>query len=216
MVLRSDRTGPRETFRDPAKSFHFRDLIDKDDIVAIQSSDYPSELDADVTLSNHKRVRIRALHRCEERPIRELYARLSPRSRYLRFFSPMPALPDAVVRLLACVDYRRKLALLAEHDGGDGKEVIGLGSFGATDNGDVEVGLVVRDDWQRLRVGTELAERVMQAAEDRGFHRFIASVLTDNVAMRRLLLNVGELVSAKMSGNVSEVVFIRRRRASTA
>jgi RimJ/RimL family protein N-acetyltransferase len=174
-------------------------------------TDYPADLDAYVILSNEKRVRIRALRRCEEQPIRELYARLSPRSRYHRFFSPMPALPDAVVRLLACVDYRRKLALLAEHDSGAGEEVIGLGSFGATEDGDVEVGLVVRDDWQRLRVGTELAERVMRAAEDRGFHRFIANVLTDNVAMRRLLKNVGEIVSAKMCGNVSEIAFTRRR-----
>jgi RimJ/RimL family protein N-acetyltransferase len=128
----------------------------------------------------------------------------------------MPALPDAVVRLLACVDYRRKLALLAEYNDGGREEVIGLGSFGATDEGDVEVGLVVRDDWQRLRVGTELAERVMQAAEERGFKRFIACVLSDNIAMRRLLRTVGEIVSAKMSGNVSEVVFIRKRHTSTA
>jgi RimJ/RimL family protein N-acetyltransferase len=177
---------------------------------------YPCDLSTYVTLSNQKRVRIRALRRCEERPIRELYARLSPRSRYQRFFSPMPALPDAVVRLLACVDYRRKLALLAEYDSGGGEEVIGLGSFGATDDGHVEVGLVVRDDWQRLRVGTELARRVMQAAEARGFHRFIASVLSENIAMRRLLRNVGEIVSARMDGNVSEIVFIRRRHASTA
>jgi RimJ/RimL family protein N-acetyltransferase len=177
---------------------------------------YPADLDDYVILSNQKRVRIRALRRCEERPIRELYARLSPRSRYQRFFSPMPSLPDPVVRLLACVDYRRKLALLAEHDDGAGEEVIGLGSFGATEEGDVEVGLVVRDDWQRLRVGTELAERVMQAAEDRGFHRFIANVLSDNVAIRRLLRNVGEIVSAKMCGNVSEIAFIRRRRVSPA
>src|SRR5262245_26863958 len=180
------------------------------------TTDYPTEFDDDVVLTNQKRVRIRALRRCEERPIRELYARLSPRSRYQRFFSPMPALPDAVVRLLACVDYRRKLALLAEHDSGNGEEVIGLGSFGATEDGSVEVGLVVRDDWQRMRVGTELAERVLQAAEDRGFHRFMASMLSDNIAMRRLLRNVGEIVSAKMCGNVSEVVFIRRRHASTA
>jgi RimJ/RimL family protein N-acetyltransferase len=179
-------------------------------------NDYPGDLSTYVTLSNQKRVRIRALRRCEEGPIRELYARLSPRSRYQRFFSPMPALPDAVVQLLACVDYRRKLALLAEYDGGAGEEVIGLGSFGATDDGDVEVGLVVRDDWQRLRVGTELAERVMQAAEERGFHRFMANVLSENIAMRRLLRKVGEIVSARMSGNVSEVVFTRKRQTSTA
>ena len=36
-----------------------------------------------------------------------LYAQLSPRSRYLRFFSAMPIAPDPLMQMLACVDYRR-------------------------------------------------------------------------------------------------------------
>jgi len=176
---------------------------------------YPTELDDNLTLSNHKRIHIRALRRCEEDPIRNLYARLSPRSRYLRFFSPMPVLPDSLVRLLACVDYRRTLALIAEYDNGNGLEVIGLGSFGAVDDNDVEVALVIRDDWQKLRIGTELARRILQAAEDRGFHRFVVHMHADNVATRRLLKHVGEIVSATMHGAMSEVAFVRRSPAVT-
>jgi len=79
-----------------------------------EPSSYPTELDAHVTLTDQRRVRIRALHSREERPIRVLHARLSPRTRYLRFLSPIPTLPDALVRRLACVDYRRRLAVVAE------------------------------------------------------------------------------------------------------
>jgi hypothetical protein len=50
--------------------------------------------------------------------------------RTLRFLSPLPALPDSVIHLLACVDYRRRLALVAEHDNGHGGEIVGLASFG--------------------------------------------------------------------------------------
>jgi RimJ/RimL family protein N-acetyltransferase len=75
----------------------------------------------------------------------------------------------------------------------------------------VEVGLVVRDDWQRQRLGTELAGRLLQAAEARGFHRFIANVHSDNAAIRRLLRNLGDVVSTKMSGGISEFAFVRRR-----
>jgi hypothetical protein len=53
--------------------------------------------------------------------------------RSLRFFSPLPTLPDHVVRMLACVDYRRQLALVAEHDNGNGREIVGLASFAAID-----------------------------------------------------------------------------------
>ena len=44
-------------------------------------SSYPTDLDAHVTLTDQRRIRLRALHSREERPIRVLHARLSPRTR---------------------------------------------------------------------------------------------------------------------------------------
>src|SRR3979409_1622693 len=81
-----------------------------------ERSSYPTELDAHLTLTDQRQVRIRAFHSREERPIRALQARLSPRTRYLRFLSPIPTLPDALVRRLACVAYRRRLAVVAEEE----------------------------------------------------------------------------------------------------
>jgi RimJ/RimL family protein N-acetyltransferase len=173
------------------------------------SDNDPTELEDDLTLSNDRRLHIRPLGRCEGDAIRAFYARLSPRTRYLRFFSPMPTLPDSVLRLLTCVDQRRSLALVAEDGAADG-EVVGLASFGAIDHDRAEVALVVRDDWQHQGVGLELAGRVMQAAELRGFHRFLVHVTWDNLAIRRLLAHVGKIVSAHASGGVSEIEFVRR------
>jgi RimJ/RimL family protein N-acetyltransferase len=169
---------------------------------------YPADLEADVTLANDRRVHIRPLRPGEDDPIRSFYAHLSPRSRYLRFFSPMPALPDSVVRLLTAVDYRRQLALVAED--GDAGELVALASFGAVDADRAEVALVVRDDWQQQHVGTELATRVLQAAEALGFRRFIVHVTADNTGIRKLLRHVGNVVSANASGGISEIEFVRR------
>ena len=176
---------------------------------------YPTELEHDLTLSNDRHVHIRPLRHCENDAIRAFYARLSPRTRYLRFFSPMPTLPDSVLRLLTCVDHRRSLALVAEDDAGDGG-VVALASFGAVENDLVEVALVVRDDWQRQGVGVELASRVLDAAEVRGYHRFLVNVTSDNLAIRRLLKHVGDVVSAHSSGGVSEIEFVRRQREHVA
>jgi RimJ/RimL family protein N-acetyltransferase len=162
-----------------------------------------------VTLPNQRRLRIRALRPCEERPIRELDARLSRETRYRRFFSAMSTLPDSLIQILARVDHDH-VALVAEHDGADGRRTIALGSFGAVDDVSAEVALVVCDQWQGQRVGTELAQRVLAAAERRGFHRFIAHMLSDNVAIRRLLRHFGELVWTKTSGSVQELAFVRR------
>jgi RimJ/RimL family protein N-acetyltransferase len=170
----------------------------------------PSEPVDDLTPSGSRRLRIRRLRPDEDAIVRELDARLSPGTRYLRFCSPMPALPDSLVRLLVSMDDRRGLSLVAEIDTGDRWEVIGLGSFGAIDNGAVEVGLVVCDEWQGRGVGTILADRVLLSAEDRGFDRFVVHVLSENIPIRRLIRRVGNVVSTTMSGAVSEVTFIRR------
>jgi RimJ/RimL family protein N-acetyltransferase len=177
--------------------------------VPCESDDHPSELEAQLTLPDDRRVRIRPLRRCEDAAIQIFYTRLSPRTRYLRFFSPMPSLPDSVLHLLTRVDCRH-LALVAE-DGTATGEIVALASFGAIDNARGEVALVVRDDWQQQHVGTELALRVMQAAEALGFHRFLVHVAADNFAIRKLLKKIGDVVSARASGGVSEIEFVRRR-----
>jgi GNAT superfamily N-acetyltransferase len=174
---------------------------------------YPGELEDCIVLANHRRLRIRPLRPCEEGPVRELYAHLSPRTRYLRFLSPMPVLPDSVLRLLTAVDYRRRLSLLAEFETAGRAEVVALGSFGAIDDNRAEVGLVVRDDWQHQGIGTALAARVMRAAEARGFDWFVAHVLSENTVIRKLLHRVGDIVSTKTHDGVSEMLFVRRRAA---
>mgnify|MGYP003694359547 CR=1 FL=1 len=141
------------------------------------TAEYPGELECDVTLPDRRQLHIRPLRPDEEGPVRELDARLSMRTRYLRFLSPMPALPDSLLRLLVTVDYRCRLSLIAEVEASGRREVIALGSFGAIDSGTAEVGLVVSDAWQRQGIGTILARAILRAAEDRGFARFVAHLL---------------------------------------
>jgi RimJ/RimL family protein N-acetyltransferase len=174
-------------------------------------SSYPTELDAHVTLTDQRRIRIRALHSREERPIRMLHERLSPRTRYLRFLSPIPTLPDALVRRLAWVDYRRRLAVVAEDEAAGGAGVVALASFSAVDETTAEVAVVVQDDWQRQGIGTALVSTLLDAAEKRGFGRFVATIATDNSIIRRLLDRIGRVVGSHTSLGVSELVFVRRR-----
>ena len=174
------------------------------------SAGYPHELVDEVALPGDRVLRVRPLRRCEDGPVRELYSGLSPATRYLRFFSPMPALPDSLLRLITGVDYRRRLALLAEFPTADGAHVVALANFGATDDGRAEVALVVRDEWQRQGIGTIVADRLLRAAEARGFHRFVAHALWDNRAIRSLLRRVGNVVSTRTCHGVVEVSFVSK------
>src|SRR5262245_34437819 len=114
----------------------------------MSGGEYSTEGNENVTLSNGKRVRIRILRRGEDGPIRELWPHLSPRTRYLRFLSVMSTLPDSLVRRLAAGDDSRAVSFVAEHEADGSAMVVGLANLGAVDDVSVEVGLVVRDDWQ--------------------------------------------------------------------
>src|SRR3954465_1873194 len=121
---------------------------------------YPSELEDHIGLASGELLRIRPLCRGDDLSIRQLYGSLSSETRYRRFFSPMPLLPDPVIRLLSGVDYCRRLSLRGELDTPDGVQVVALGSFAAIDHNTAEVALVVADKWQRQGIGTALALRV--------------------------------------------------------
>lgn len=170
-----------------------------------------SDLTDSITLPGALPLRVRPLRHSDTGLLTEMYDRLSPNTRYLRFFSMMPQLPDSVLDALLNVDCRRRVALVAECDG----TVVGLASFGAIDEDSAEVALVVCDDWQRRRIGTALATRVLAAAERRGFHRFVAHVLSTNDAAKRLLRSVGTVLSWRMHGAVTELVFVRRDASVT-
>jgi acetyltransferase len=171
---------------------------------------YQSEFDDHLTLPNNSRLRTRRLRRCEDRVIRELYRHLSSRTRYLRFSLAMPELPDSLLAILTCVDEHRRLALLAESDTDAGPEVVALSEFVAIDHHTAEVGLVVRDDWQRQGLGTVLAARTLLVAEARGFDRFRAQVHYDNVGVMRLLDRVAVITSMTHRPGVCEITFVRR------
>jgi len=175
---------------------------------------YPSELDTWVTLPNGTRLHVRPLRSGEASTVLDLYDHLSSRTLHQRFHLATRELPEALLRILVDVDYHRRLALVAENATGDDRVVVALANFGAIDEHSVELGLVVRDDWQRQRVGSELAHLVMRAAEDRGFHRFVAHILSDNTAIRRIVKRTGDVLSSKTSGGVTEIAFTRHKPLS--
>jgi RimJ/RimL family protein N-acetyltransferase len=174
------------------------------------SHEYPTDLEAHITLDDRRRIRIRALHVREADPIHTLHARLSPQTRYLRFLSPMPSLPDSFLPLLMSTDYRRHLAVIAEDETAGRDEPVAMASFGAVDDETAEVAVVVQDDWQGHGVGRALVDVLLDAAEDRGFHRFVASMTSENTVMRKLLNRIGRVVASKTASGVCDLAFVRR------
>jgi len=156
-------------------------------------------------LRGGERVLIRPIRREDKQTLLDGLHRLTPESRYRRFFSPMPDLSARQLRYLTEVDHHAHEALIAS-DPSTG-EGIGVARFirSATDPAVAEVAIAVLDDWQGHGLGTALLEALAARAREEGVEYFTASVLTQNSAMLDLLRRLGDTTVVDRAAGVVEL-----------
>jgi GNAT superfamily N-acetyltransferase len=116
---------------------------------------------------------------------------LSPRSRYLRFFTPMEKMSERMLDQMTQVDGRRHVAWLAlTPDEGSGVAVVRY-VRAADDDQSAEVAIAVADDWQRGGLGGELLRQTVDDARLAGLDLLTATTLRENSAAAGLLLATG-------------------------
>jgi RimJ/RimL family protein N-acetyltransferase len=176
-----------------------------------QPAGYPVELEREIALRDGTALRLRPIRPDDAPRLVEYYGQLSAHTAYHRFFTVMKRLPPDWARLLATVDYRRRLALVAERGARDDPELIAVARYEPTDRADTaEVAFVVQDGWQGKGLGTILLRELLDAAAARGIHRFRAFVLADNARMLDLLRRFTDVQEHKLQAGVVEMVFARR------
>ena len=172
---------------------------------------YPRELERAVVSRDGSDLRIRPIRPDDEPRLVDLYGRLSEHTAYQRFFTLMRRLPPSWFHFFANVDYRNRLALVAERDTAAGPELVGVGRYEPTEEeGTAEVALVVQDGWQGRGLGSLLLEDVLSAAQARGIRRFRAYVLADNERMLRLLRTRVHILERKLEEGVVALTFTPR------
>src|SRR6266511_659194 len=165
---------------------------------------YPRELERPVVLRDGAYLRIRPIRPDDEPRLVDLYGRLSRYTVYQRFFTVMRRLPPDWAHFFANVDYRRRLALVAERDTPAGVELVGVGRYEPGEEPDAaEVAFVVEDGWQGLGLGAVLLTDVLRAGVARGIHRFRAFTLADNYRMLRLLSELTDVRERKTEDGVT-------------
>ena len=117
--------------------------------------------------------------------------RLSPESRYRRFFTPTSELSESQLTYLTEVDHHDHEALVAVEPGTD--HGIGVARFirSAEDREVAEVAVAVADSWQGQGVATALLDRLAERARAEGVRRFSAEILAENRPMLELIEEVG-------------------------
>jgi RimJ/RimL family protein N-acetyltransferase len=179
--------------------------------MAAPMTSYPTELEREVILRDGARLRLRPIRPEDQDRLIAFYGRLSQHTAYQRFFTVMKRLPPDWARLLANVDYARRLALLAEHGPADAPELVGVARYEPTDRADTaEIAFVIQDAWQNRGLGTLMLDALLAAAEARGIRRFRAYVLATNARMIDLLVRFTEVVERRTDSGVTELLLTRR------
>jgi RimJ/RimL family protein N-acetyltransferase/nucleotide-binding universal stress UspA family protein len=141
------------------------------------------------TLKDGTRVSVRPLERGDRDLLRAAFARLSPESRYRRFFTNVASLSERDLDYLTDIDHHRHEALVAIEPGTS--EGLGVARFIRTDEGQAELAVTVVDDWQGKGVGGVLLDALADRAREEGIGRFTATVLASNEEARALISRLG-------------------------
>jgi nucleotide-binding universal stress UspA family protein/GNAT superfamily N-acetyltransferase len=141
-----------------------------------------------VTLPDGTAVTIRPIEATDRDALNAGFERLSPESRYRRFFSPMPRLSSHDLDYLTQVDHHDHEALVAVTDAGG---IVGVARFVRTGPEEAEPAIVIADDLQGQGLGTTLIQTLADRAREEGIARFRAPVLAENDAAIALLGSLG-------------------------
>jgi len=151
-------------------------------------------------LSDGTDVRLRLLRASDRDKLAAGFRRLSPQSRYRRFFSPMPKLSDRMLRQLTETDDWDRLAIIAEPIAEDDAGALGVARYARLRDSPetAEASVAVIDEMQRKGLGRLLLTTLVEAARERGIHRFRAIILAENEAGKLLLHSLDEHATARI------------------
>ena len=146
-----------------------------------------------VTLRSGDVVRIRQVRPDDAQALVRAYANLGEQSRYRRFFTVMPQLPESTLKAAVEVDHTDHEALVAVPL--LSAEIVGECRFiRLADQPDTaEVGVTVVDAWQGRGLGSALLARLSERAAEAGIEYFTAEVLAENRTMLALLPGLGQV-----------------------
>ncbi len=132
-----------------------------------------------VGVGGGREVLIRPISSDDKDSLSAAFERLSPESRYRRFFAPLERLSAQDLAYLTEVDHHDHEALVALDPAN--QRIVGVVRYvRAEDPVEAEVAVVVADPWQGLGVGSALLERLVERAREEDIRQFVAIVLNDN------------------------------------
>jgi RimJ/RimL family protein N-acetyltransferase len=117
-------------------------------------------------------------------------------------------MPHERLQEFCIIDYTKEMLILAikQSENQDQEEVVGVGQYGIDEGAhSAEVAFVVRDDYQRKGIGTELLTYLTFLARKQGLLGFTAEVLMENKPMLHIFESAGFDLEKRISDQVYEL-----------
>lgn len=167
--------------------------------------------DKHLELNDGTKVHVRPLRPEDEEALHDAFSRMSERSVYFRFFTPLKTLPEELAHRLSHVDGEDRFALCATNRLGHPhhvEHIVGVARYDRIAGTTVaEVAVAVVDDFQRRGLGSQLLTMLARIARENGIDTFTLIVLPENQAMVRLLRRLGWIHQARFHGGMYEITF---------
>ena len=155
-------------------------------------SPYPENYEEHIQTTTGVDLFVRPI-RPEDAPLLvNLFDSLSPRSVYLRFFTPLKQLSHSMLVRLTQIDYDREIAMVALSGSHPQENMLGVARIISERNlKDAEFSVVVADQWHGKGIGAALLKKCLSIARNRGLERVHGSVLSENTQMLALGKKLG-------------------------
>ncbi len=163
-----------------------------------------------VAVSHGRPVTVRAARADDDALLADLVYRASVRTRWLRYFQPLPASPlhaRAEGRRMAGLADGPGAVLLASVAEGAGAAAVAVGELALDPLGRAgELALLVRDDHQGQGLGLALGRQLVALARARGLAELHGHCLPENRAALRLARRLGAPVRTSFDDGLIHIV----------
>ena len=187
-------------------------LIYKDQaFIPGKKGEYPEDLETFRTTETGLEIFLRPAKISDEPLLKEFVYSLSDQSLYRRFVSRRTDMPHEFLQKFVIIDYAGEMAIFAVIEHPQKEEIIGVGRYYIDKNTHTaEAAFVVRDDFQKRGIGTELLKYLTYLAQKQGLLGFTAEVLVDNKPMLHVFQKMGFDIQKSISAGVFELKMMFR------